>query len=333
LKVEFKQLKDPTAPFDSSPPRQEKVFTDAFFQLLNDYDQSNALVAKTGFYKPNIRYGNAYLRTEEPLQRVKSWMGLLPHQPLSPERLLFLDTETTGLLDKEDAYVFLVGLGFYEENGFRLLQFFLTEPEEEIALLQVLSRCLGHWDGIVTFNGLGFDLPMLQRRYEKHGLTFPLETPPQLDLLPLARCLWRPRLRRRGLRSLEENILNIQRQEDLEGALLPARYEAYLQDRDLIPLWGAFEHNALDVLAMAGLLSRMATLLNVEEPDELYYAEDRLGMGDFLVRVGEKHKALEFMKAGLHDELAERWQVCYSERIEQLQQELTTRPPMPSLSR
>ena len=309
-------------------PRQEKVFTDAFFQLLNDYDQSNALVAKTGVYKPNIRYGNAYLRPEEPLERVKSGMGLLPHQSLAPERLLFLDTETTGLLDKEDAYVFLVGLGFYEEDGFRLLQFFLTEPEEEVALLQVLSRCLGHWDGIVTFNGLGFDLPMLRRRYEKHGLAFPLETPPQLDLLPLARCLWRPRLRRRGLRSLEENILNIQRQEDLEGALLPARYEAYLQDRDLLPLWGAFEHNALDVLAMTALLSRMAILLNVEQPDELYYAEDRLGLGDFLVKVGEKHKALEFMQAGFHENLEERWKTRYSERIEQLHQELTNRRPM-----
>src|SRR6266571_8216839 len=45
--------------------------------------------------------------------------------PLSSDRLLFLDLETTGLAGGAGSYAFLVGCGWFDGGTFRLRQFFL----------------------------------------------------------------------------------------------------------------------------------------------------------------------------------------------------------------
>ena len=54
---------------------------------------------------------------------------------------LFLDTETTGLAGGTGTYAFLVGLGWWEEDGFVVEQFFMrNHGEEPSLLLDVLER-------------------------------------------------------------------------------------------------------------------------------------------------------------------------------------------------
>jgi hypothetical protein len=48
-------------------------------------------------------------------------------------RAVFLDTETTGLGMGAGTYVFLVGAGYFEPDGFHVKQFFLRGPNEETA--------------------------------------------------------------------------------------------------------------------------------------------------------------------------------------------------------
>ncbi len=93
------------------------------------------------------------------------------------------------------------------EGEFRLEQFFMRDPAEEAAMLEALAEFLAPAQALVTFNGKAFDAPLLITRYSLHNIPCPFTDFAHLDLLPLARRLWRDRLPSRALKYLEENVL------------------------------------------------------------------------------------------------------------------------------
>jgi tetratricopeptide (TPR) repeat protein len=184
--------------------------------------------------------------------------GLLPH----PAALTFLDIETTGLSDGAGTYAFLVGLGQFSGDSFRLSQFFLRSPLEERALLLAVAEALRRGQGVVTFNGRGFDLPVLVTRYTLARLPLPWAGQVYLDLLLPARRLWRPRLVQCSLSSLEQNLLGVERSFlDVPGWRIPSVYRDYLRGADASVLQPIFYHNAQDVLSMVTLATRLARFL------------------------------------------------------------------------
>src|SRR5436190_760382 len=72
-------------------------------------------------------------------------------------RLLFLDTETTGLAGGTGTYAFLVGVGRLDGDRFVVVQYFMRDFDEEPALLAALVPLLEQAAGVVTFNGSVFD--------------------------------------------------------------------------------------------------------------------------------------------------------------------------------
>jgi len=83
--------------------------------------------------------------------------------------MAFIDTETTGLAGGTGTLAFLIGVGTFEEdNSFTLRQFFLRSPAEEPAALLHLAEWLDQFEAIVSFNGRGFDVPLLQTRFILH---------------------------------------------------------------------------------------------------------------------------------------------------------------------
>jgi tetratricopeptide (TPR) repeat protein len=183
------------------------------------------------------------------------------------EAYAFLDTETSGLAGGTGTYAFLVGIGRYEGGNFRLAQFFMRDPTEEAALLEGVADFLAPAQALVTFNGKAFDAPLLKTRYRLHRAPVPFEGYIHLDLLPLARRLWRDRLPSRALKYLEESILGAPRSmEEVSGWEIPYLYFDYLRNGDATPLRGVFYHNSMDVVAMAALLYHVSTLL--AEPHE-----------------------------------------------------------------
>jgi len=96
-------------------------------------------------------------------------------KPINPQGLIFLDTETTGLAGGTGTFAFLVGLGWWSDQGFELQQLFLREPAEEAALLNYLEEQIRRFEGVVTFNGKSFDAPLLNARYTINSLQSPLK--------------------------------------------------------------------------------------------------------------------------------------------------------------
>src|SRR5579875_2273844 len=79
-----------------------------------------------------------------------------------PARLVFLDTETTGLAVDGSAYAFLIGIGLIEGTRFVVRQYFLRDNTDEKAALSSLAKALESYEGVITFNGRIFDIPLLR---------------------------------------------------------------------------------------------------------------------------------------------------------------------------
>ncbi|TFH35748.1 MAG: hypothetical protein E4G99_06595, partial [Anaerolineales bacterium] len=108
------------------------------------------------------------------------------------ERLLFVDTETTGLVGGAGTIAFLIGVGSFEQDAFVLRQYFLHDPGEEAAMLDLLSARIDSSQGFVSFNGRVFDIPLMEMRFRMSlRKRVHLAGRPHLDLLFPARRLWK----------------------------------------------------------------------------------------------------------------------------------------------
>lgn len=176
-------------------------------------------------------------------------------------RLIFLDTETTGLAGGTGTCAFLIGLGAVEGIQFVVRQFFLRDYPEESAMLTALAETLEPFEGIVTFNGKTFDLPLLETRYALARMKSPFTRLLHLDLLHPARRLWKLRLASCKLAHLESEVLGVHREGDVDGSEIPGIYFDYLRTGNARGLQPVFYHNALDIISLAGLTAEMADVI------------------------------------------------------------------------
>ncbi len=210
-------------------------------------------------------------------------------EPFSPERILYLDTETTGLSGGAGTVAFLVGMGWLTPEGFELRQVLMRDYPEEKYLLREVEDTLRRFDVICTFNGKSFDVPLLRDRLLMNRMDTACLDKPHIDLLHMARRVWKLRLKRCNLGNLEEAILGMGREDDLPGSLVPERYFSYLKTGQFDLLRDVIRHNAQDITSLCVLLGHMAWLY--EHPEEAVHAEDVFSMGVALDRMRHPEEA------------------------------------------
>ena len=186
--------------------------------------------------------------------------------PPDPRRLLFLDTETTGLAGGTGTYAFLVGAGWIEDDRVVVVQHFMRDLDEEPALLAALAPLLERASALVTFNGSGFDVPLLETRFILGRRRWPAALP-HVDLMHPARRVWAARFVDCRLLTLEREVLGHLREQDVAGALIPSVYFEFLRRRHPAPLGPVFTHNRYDVLFLVALLGWLGHALGDGEPD------------------------------------------------------------------
>ncbi len=175
-------------------------------------------------------------------------------------RVCFLDTETTGLSGGVGTMPFVVGLGFFDagEAGFHVHQYFLRDPGDEPAMVEILAELLPQFEALVSFNGRAFDVPILENRFILARVSPPTAGAPHLDLLPPARRLWRHHLPSRTLGTLEREVLGVLReQDDVPSGLIPYLYRDYLRTGDGREMKRVLYHNAVDILSLVTLAVRL----------------------------------------------------------------------------
>ena len=229
-------------------------------------------------------------------------------------RPAFLDTETTGLAGGAGTLVFLTGIGVWEDAGLILHLIFLRSPEEEPAALHYIAEVLDGATGLVTFNGRGFDVPLLETRFILNRLAPRWLLLPHLDLLGVARQLWREHLPSRRLGVLEEEILEITRTEaDVPSWMIPDLYRQYLLDGDTGEMARIFYHNRIDVLSLVSLLAHTARMIASPEQMALSAAE-WVGIGRVYDRARREAEAMAAWERALAGEAGEISPEC-AERV------------------
>lgn len=200
----------------------------------------------------------------------------------TPFDILYLDTETTGLSGGAGTVAFEVGVGELTEQGFVVTQWVMRDYPEERFLLDRLNEKLSKAKLICTFNGRSFDIPLLRDRFLMNRMSPANLDKPHIDLLHLARRVWKLRLGRCNLSRLEETILGMKREDDLPGSLVPQRYFEYIKTKQFSLLEDVLEHNEQDVASLCVLLSHMVHMY--EHPEHLRFGADLVSMGKSLDR-------------------------------------------------
>jgi hypothetical protein len=208
----------------------------------------------------------------------RSTLGLLTPavgDGIDPRGLLFLDTETTGLAGGTGTYAFLVGVARIDGDRLRVTQLFMRDLDEEPALIAALAPLLERATGIVTFNGGGFDVPLLETRFILQRRRWPASLP-HVDLMPPARRVWGEWLDDCRLGTLEQRVLRVVRERDVPGSVIPSLYFQFLRRRTAAPLRDVIAHNRHDVLALVGLLGWLGRALH---GGATLRAEEHAGLG------------------------------------------------------
>jgi hypothetical protein len=199
-------------------------------------------------------HGDALITDGAVLAGAAKSLGRLT-DPVAPERLLFLDTETTGLAGGTGTTAFMVGVAWIEGRVLRLAQWLLAGFAGEAALLERVAERFGRADAIVSFNGKSFDLPLLKARARLAARALGAEGLMHLDLRHITRRILLAGWPDCRLRTVEARALRLERTDDLPGAEAPAAWRRWLSRGDASLLGRVLEHNRADLLALVALLA------------------------------------------------------------------------------
>lgn len=227
-------------------------------------------------------------------ERLRTLPGLPP--PDAP--LVCLDTETTGLATAAGTVAFLVGLGWWEGDRFRQVQLLLPDHPAEPGLLARLAAHIPANAWLVTYNGRGFDWPLLVARYRMARLPAPAHAG-HLDLLPFVRRVFRHRMTDARLRTVETELLGTVRHGDVDGWQIPGLYLDFLRGGEAWPLVDVVRHNREDVRSLARLLSRIDVDYADPEDRRRQPIGDLAALARSFGRVGRLDEALGCLDAAL----------------------------------
>jgi uncharacterized protein YprB with RNaseH-like and TPR domain len=168
-----------------------------------------------------------------------------------PDRICFLDIETTGL---GTGAAFLVGLITWDTGSLTLRQLLARDYSEEPPLLAYLAALFDRYEAMVSFNGKSFDLRYIQERLIANGIPYFVEFD-HLDLLHEGRRHWKHELPNCRLQTLEKHISGRERIGDIPGADIPDAYHDFVKSGDARQIKEIVHHNALDLITLVEVLS------------------------------------------------------------------------------
>ncbi|GMV90528.1 MAG: hypothetical protein AMXMBFR82_03060 [Candidatus Hydrogenedentota bacterium] len=195
-----------------------------------------------------------------------------------PRKALFIDTETSGLSGGTGTVAFLIGVGYFVDDVFRLDQCFMRDYDDEEHMLEYLGEVFKGKEAVVSYNGKSFDLPLLRTRFIQNRIPFRGDSFLHFDLLHAARRFWKRRLGACNLTNVERMVLGIERHGDVPGFEIPQLWFDYIRTRDARRLDGVFYHHKMDILSLVALTAWLSRCLSTTEGGGFEHAEDHLSL-------------------------------------------------------
>lgn len=292
LKERLNRLK--TTAVDGTKAESTPIMTEAGWESIGARLEHNAwghFILRECRYPYEHYHGRYRLgQLVHKAEALSAWSGTMQ---VHHERMLFFDTETTGLGVGAGNVPFMLGIGYYENGQFVVQQLFMRNPSEELAMLHYLQDKLLHYSHLVSYNGRTFDWPILKNRYVLNRVPFLSEGLQQMDFLYPSRSLWRNSLESCRLSKVEEEKLGMTRHEDVPGSLAPSLYFQYLASGNASVVEGVFRHNESDILTLAGLAIHFSHLLNGQYEVSQMVAEEVFRLGLWFDRIGKRDMAAD----------------------------------------
>lgn len=218
---------------------------------------------------------------------------LMPDEDLRLERMVFLDTETTGLAGGTGTLAFLLAFARVAGERLQIMQWLLTAFKGEAAMLEEARGALPDDALLVSFNGKSFDVPLLATRTRMHSLPDCYSALPHLDLLHPTRRAFAKQWDDCRLQTAERRLLRFHREDDLPGAAMPQTWAEFLRSGSIAPMGAVLEHNRRDVVSLLALLPALAeTYLQADAS-----ACDAAAMARGHIAAGRWTTALEMLAA------------------------------------
>jgi hypothetical protein len=158
-------------------------------------------------------------------------------------------------------------------------------------LLSALAATIAPTAWLVTYNGRGFDWPLLVARYRMTRRGAPPHAG-HLDLLPIVRRLFRHRMDDARLRTAEAQLLGLHRIGDVDGSEIPGRYLRFLRSGVPDELVEVVRHNDQDVRSLARLLAHLEVHLGDPDRRSEAPAGDLAGLARAFTREHRLREAL-----------------------------------------
>jgi uncharacterized protein YprB with RNaseH-like and TPR domain len=216
------------------------------------------------------------------------------------DSLRFFDLETTGLHTASGSIAFLAGVGFIQDGEMVLTQLLLEGQGQEQFLVKELHTMLNN-QFIVSYNGKSYDVPLLRSRLVfLHRLTPGVVTVDSIassghiDLLHLARVLYRQLLPGLRLGMMEEYVLGRKRSNDIDGALIPDVFFNWQREHDPVEMQRVVKHNELDIYSLVELLERFSATFESSSSRGI----NPVSSSRFLVKRGRRDTALNLLQDG-----------------------------------
>ena len=231
-----------------------------------------------------------------------------PSSTLALKETVFIDCETTGLAGGVGTYAFLVGIGYFSDHEFVVRQYFMRDFHEEEAVLFAVSRELKKFRSLASYNGKCYDLPLLENRCVVNRVDFDSRAWLHLDLLFPSRRLWKKRIQDCSLSSVEQQILNVEREIDIPSYLIPQIYFDYLRSGSVDQLIPVFHHNVYDILSLVGLSVLISQAIGdfraagIEDPIDLY------SLGRLHFSLGDFPESIACFEHALSRKMSTEWQ-------------------------
>lgn len=169
------------------------------------------------------------------------------------EQTIFFDIETTGFSPAR-SNLYLIGCATRKADMLCIDQFFAESNDEESEVIAAFFALLAQYHTIITFNGIGFDIPYLKAKCDSLQIPSPFDAHAYIDLYKevskLKALLGLASLKQKSI----ELFLGIDRTDLFSGGELIEVYKAYTRQPTEEALLLLRQHNYKDVLYMPKLL-------------------------------------------------------------------------------
>jgi hypothetical protein len=172
---------------------------------------------------------------------------------------IFFDIETTGF-SPANTTLYMIGCARKDGKHICVDQFFAETPEEEPLVLSAFLEILAGYDTIISFNGVGFDVPYLKAKCDQYDIPESFKDYHYLDIFKcvseLKFLLKLPNYKQKTI----ESFLGLPRDDTFTGGDLINVYHDYVRQPTEEACHLLHLHNYEDVIRMIDLLPILSYL-------------------------------------------------------------------------